>query len=419
MLRFTDNIIVQMTRNCNMKCKYCYEGQDHNKVIQHIDHEHFKELLDTAIYYRCVLGRIENPIHVHFHGGEVLTIPWDELKKDIEYLQARKMYFPNLDWCLQSNGLNITEDIAKYFAQRGISFSISYDGRHSTGRMSKEATEKFVQKLRFFNKEYGLRYAAISVITTENIKYWVDDMREVEDICDSVGINVICPPDGQEDLVPSYESQWYDLWEPVLKTFLKENPLRERDTLTSFGNFLGSKLFGDKNHAKTGCFNKLCGHGANMTAITPDFKLHPCDKYLTDGKYADLINKTTLLENDFLGLQQINRYLDFYEEMFSIFEEKGCSTCPAKNICPGECQAFNISKYGQPKIDDGNCFVYKNIYQFYESHWAEMLTHYNFSLQQHVEVDDVLPSALNELEKSNLKLIYTPYNKSITATIKE
>ena len=418
MLRFTDNIIVQMTRNCNMKCKYCYEGQNHNEKIQHINHEQFKEFLDTALYYRCVLGRIENPLHIHFHGGEVLTIPWDELQKDIEYLQARSRFFPNLSWCLQSNGLNINEEIAKFHAQRGISFSISYDGRHSTGRMSKEATDKFVQKLRFFNKEYGLRYAGISVITTENIKYWLDDMREVEDMFDSVGINIICPPDGLENLVPTYESQWYDLWQPVLKTFLQKNPLRERDTLTSFGNFLGSKLFGDKNHIKTGCFNKLCGHGA-MTAVTPDFQLHPCDKYLSDGKYSDLINKTTPTTNDFLGLQQIKRYLGFYEEMFDLFKEKGCCNCPAKNVCPGECQAFNISKYGKPKLDEGNCFLYKNMFNFYEEFWTKMLPNYNFSLPQHIEVDDIMPSALKELEENNLKLIYTPCNKSVTAVSKE
>ena len=141
-----------MTRDCNLRCKYCYEGHNLQKWNHtHIDHETFKQILDTAIYYRMILGRIENHLDVHFHGGEVTLIPWEELKKDIEYLLLRKTVFPNLTWCIQSNGTNITDDMAKFFSQRNETFGLSFDGFGSTARMSQLSSETFVDRLKYFN----------------------------------------------------------------------------------------------------------------------------------------------------------------------------------------------------------------------------------------------------------------------------
>ena len=87
MLRFTDNVIAQMTRECNCHCTYCYEHglDDSYWKGKRFTVESFKQAFDTYIYYRCILGRIENHCDWHFHGGEVLLLPFSELKQMFEY----------------------------------------------------------------------------------------------------------------------------------------------------------------------------------------------------------------------------------------------------------------------------------------------------------------------------------------------
>lgn len=415
MLRFTENVIIQMTRDCNMRCKYCYEG--HNRAEwknKYIDHETFKKIVDTAIYYRCILGRVENPINFHFHGGEVLLVPWEELKKDIEYLQMRKTVFPGISWCMQSNGLGITEEIARYFSQRGISFGISYDGRHATGRMTPSATDAFVHRLKQLNTDYGLRFSSLSVITKENMKDWLADMQEVDDFFDSYGMNFLCPDYTNEDIVPTPEEQWVYCYKPVLETFLTPRPLKERNLLTILQIFVEKKLFGLPKLYKTGCFDKLCGYGANMTSISPDLKAHPCDKFLEEGIYREMIDDISITKKDFLGLQQTLKTCQFYEQMFKLFDQNHCHSCPVDSMCAGDCQVFNISKLGHPQIDSSLCQVRRNIYNFLEEHWWEILQNLSITLSAKIgDVVAVLPSTVAELEKHNLRIEYDMSNNSV------
>lgn len=403
MLRFTDNLIIQMTRKCNLNCKYCYEQHVNLYGNKYINFEDFKKLVDTTLYYRCILGRLENHIDFHFHGGEVLLLPWDELKKDIEYLMLRKQIFPGIEWCIQSNGLKITDEIAQYFAVRGKAFGLSFDGFSATERMDSSTTQNFIKRLRFYHETYGTKFSSISVLTKDNIKNWYKDMVEVSDIMDTVGANILCPVIGQEDLVPSIEDQWNFYYKPVLESFKTDNPLRERELSVVLAVVIGQILFGLPTAGKTGCFNKLCGFGSNMTSVSPDLKLGACDKFLEKGPYRDLLKEYSLDKTDFLGLQQANRTIHFYKKMFKIFDELKCYECPAAGVCAGECQAYNTSKTGQLSLNSDNCTLIKKTYEFIENYWPEILQHMEIDLQACPLT--ITPTAQSRLEREGLSLM--------------
>ena len=402
MLRFTSNLIIQMTRKCNLNCKYCYEEHENPWGNKYISFEEFKKLVDTAIYYRCVLGRVENEINFHFHGGEVLTIPWDELRKCIEYVELRKQTFPGLTWCIQSNGLKINDDIAKFIASKDPSLGISFDGFEANDRLSKEGNIAFIEKLKRFHDLYGTRFASISVLTTDNIKTWYKDMKEVSSFFDSVGANVLNPRCGYEDRVPSEEDLWEYYYKPSLESFLTDNPLPERELIGIITQIIDGIVFGSPNTDKTGCFNKLCGHGANMTSVEPDLTLGCCDKFLSTGKYKDKLYSMNIDTLDFLGLQQINYTCHFYKEMFKLFDSMGCSNCRANRICGGDCQAFNISKYGEVRMDKARCSNIRKVYDFVADNWYKILQKTTVTVNS--TNLSILPSALAVLEKNNLEL---------------
>lgn len=402
MLRFTDNIIAQMTRECNLHCPHCYEGHDPYWVGKKIDHEKFKQILDTYIYQRCILG--QNPralVKFHFHGGEVLLLDPEELKKDILYLEKRKKSFPGISFLIQSNGVNLTEDLAEFFVENNIRFGCSFDG-YKSSRMSEDECHKLVDRLRYFHEKIGLRIGILGVLGSDNIKYWMKDARTLEDFSEGFGVNIMCSMDERD--IPTQDELW-DYWiEPTLQSWLTDKPFMERTIMGYIQRILDQIIFGYiPLGEKTGCFDRLCGFGSNMTSINPDLKLGTCDKYLSGAPFTKTKEIfTDLTQLDFLGAQQMNRLFQYYKGITEESNKKGCSFCPMKWICSGECQSYSLSKFGEIKLNDDLCKGYKRIYEFISKNWVELARKHPRELPggEH----DVTCYAREILEKNNMKL---------------
>lgn len=372
MLRFTSNIIGQNTLNCNLRCTYCYEAHN-KKTADYIDYKTFCQVLDNLLYYRCVLGARDNPVIWHFHGGEVLMLPWEELKAEILYVEERKKFFPKLDWCIQTNGTLVTDEIAQFFREHHHNIGFSFDGFGSNDRMSAEGNRKLIDHLRELHKKYQTEFSCLSVLTRKNMKTWLPDMMEVLDFCSSVGINVLC--DTSNDLIPNAEEQWTYWVEPVLKSLITPNPIPERNVRNILGRAVQKNLYNSDMIEKTGCFDRLCAFGSNMTSINPSLEMCGCDKHLDRGKFAeiDVLKKQSIYQRDFLGYQTAKKVVNHYAKVFELEREVGCNTCTATDLCPGECQAYSYSRYGKPTLNKELCQMYQKAYDFIDEHWPQIL----------------------------------------------
>ena len=405
MVRFTDNLIIQLTRDCNLHCEYCFQGNKFEWTSKTIDLDTFKKIVDTTIYYRCVLGRLENHIDFHFHGGEVTLLGEDLLVQMLEYVLYRKKYFPGIAISIQSNGLLVSETFYKYLVSKGITIGISFDGRRSTHRMSLEENDKLFEKIKYLSTTYGKNIGLLSVLTTENMKTWFEDMREIQPYVYSVGVNPVVTNECQDYLIPSLEDQYTYWLKPVLESYCTTDPVFERDVSIIIQKVVGDIVFElDKSNLKTGCFDRLCGHGSNMIAIDPNLNLASCDKFLEEGAFIHKREYKTLEDRDFLGLQQIKKVLTFYKDIVEAEDKVGCDFCKAKWMCNGECQSYMISKIGKVHIPNTVCDVYKRVYDFIKNNWITIASHNDVKL--------ILPSsrirteALAELETCNKKILY-------------
>lgn len=399
MLRFTTNIIGQGTLDCNLRCKYCYENHDCEKG-KYLDYNTFTKVFDTYVYNRCVLGRKENPIVWHFHGGEIFMMPWEELLAEIEYVEERAKFFPNISWCIQTNGLLITDEIAEWFSKKEQSIGFSFDGYNTENRMSKEANIKLIEKLRDFHEAYGTRFSCLMVLSKDNMKTWFEDACSIMDFCDNVGINLLC--DLNDDNIPTPEEQW-DYWiKPVLDSLLTDDPLFERNVETELSKTLEYMLFNIESRGKTGCFDRLCAFGTNMIAITPHLQMHGCDKFLDKGEFIKERKSFSVFSRDFLGINAVNNALKHYKKVFKEEKKLGCDFCPAKWLCPGECQSYNISRFGDVKISDNMCEIYNRVYDFVDENWTKIL------LKRPIRIDncttDVSAYALARCRDEGLEL---------------
>lgn len=369
-----------MTTACNHRCKYCYEHSSTPVKSETMTLESFKEALDTAIYHRCILGSIDNTLDWHFHGGEVMLIPWETLKQMILYVEERQKCFPNVTWSMQSNGTLITDEIAKFFAIRGKDFGFSWDGFGDNMRMSAEDNQKLIDNLSLYHEKYNLNSNYLLVLSKQNMKTWIEDFLAVKELigASQIGINVLCDVDDSN--IPSIDELWTYWAEPVLKSFLTKKPIIERNICIMMHQALSGIVYSIKKKEKTGCFDRICAHGSNMTTITPSYNMRPCDKYLEYGNFINKRENWNIKDRDFLGLQTMNYVYHFYDKIFKEEAKLGCDSCYANAICQGECQSYNISRYGDVKIGGSFCPLYRKIYEFIEDNWIDILSQNRISL---------------------------------------
>lgn len=119
-------IILQLTQNCNLRCKYCvYSEADEfhrSHSTKHMTWETAKRAVDFLRDHS-----VDSPIvNIAFYGGEPL-LEFPLMQDIIEYskscFRGKKLTFN-----MTSNGTLINDDIIKYLEKQDISLMISLDG---------------------------------------------------------------------------------------------------------------------------------------------------------------------------------------------------------------------------------------------------------------------------------------------------
>lgn len=118
-------ITLQITQQCNMRCKYCiysgnYISRKHSTEVMSL--ETAKKAIDFLIGHSSGM----NEVTLGFYGGEPL-LHFDLLKKCYEYALAQadgKLLLPNIT----TNGTLFDNENLKFFNEHNFSVSLSLDG---------------------------------------------------------------------------------------------------------------------------------------------------------------------------------------------------------------------------------------------------------------------------------------------------
>lgn len=408
LLRFTDNLIMQLTRDCNLRCSYCFQGDKKKWKNKIMSYEDFSRLVDSTIYERCVLGDKDNYINFHFHGGEITLLGSEEIIRRMEYIKKRAQFFNGVCISIQSNGVDFDETLAKYLAENSLVLGLSFDS-WINDRLSESKTKEMMNRLKGYHEKYGTKFGLLSTITSKNVKTWLKDNLDLIDWVEMLGVNIVCTNQTDDWLVPTPEDVLNYVYLPIVKSWLTNKPIYERDTKIAAEQILQELLFiTEEERKKTGCFNQFCGHLSNMIAVDPDLKLTGCDKYQENG---DFIEQAKVLydidKKDFLGLNQIREYFNFCKELNEVRKKNSCNQCPADSFCPGQCQSYSLSRFGKvTTIDQDWCKVYNNLFEFIENNWEDIIC--NMKFQTTVPVLRIRNEAKRRLKEKGIKLTYDP-----------
>lgn len=185
------NGLLLCTKECNLRCKYCFEESMHSEICMPISEiranfdyfldNHFDKFIRELIDINTGLNRKETDIT--FHGGEPLLVGYDLLKKGFDMVKK----YPNTIIAIQTNGTLITDEIVRLFKEYDVRVGISIDGpeymhdayrRNIGDKGSFRSVYENILKMR----EAGVLVGALATVTDITVKNPEDFYRFFRDL---------------------------------------------------------------------------------------------------------------------------------------------------------------------------------------------------------------------------------------------
>ena len=374
----TNMLILKITRDCNLRCKYCYVHGKDNYKGEKIEFELFKKIIEKIIIDRST-NRIsqKEKFSLIFHGGEPLLYTPNELTKMMNYAEKRFIDSDiNFSFGMQTNLTLLTDDLALVLNRYSVSLGISFDGidNGNISRTSAYDVDNFEDKFKILDN-YSIGYGFLMVVSESNIhtiKESVDFLKKEYNI-KAIKINYAEDVNNIGGEVSGKEF-FEKGWKPFLEEFIETGELIESNLQFTFKTFITNSLAHTDNNHKSNCGLKICGGGSRIIEMNPDGEVYLCGRYSKDFEEAYIQN---VLDYDFLELHQINTYLNFVSKKSKIISKVGCDLCLADNICDHGCMAFHYSKFNKYGIrEDLVCEIFKNLYKYYVKNQFELIKAY-------------------------------------------
>lgn len=127
LLRKIGKMTLQVTQNCNFRCKYCvYSGAENSYQRVHSNKVMNWNTARKAIDFLWEHSIDSKDVNIGFYGGEPL-LEFDLIKKAIEY-SRKKFMGKEISFSMTTNGTLLTEEIIRFLSKNKVQLVISLDG---------------------------------------------------------------------------------------------------------------------------------------------------------------------------------------------------------------------------------------------------------------------------------------------------
>lgn len=375
MFEHAKNIVIKVTRDCNLRCKYCYVADKDLYKGERMPFSVFKQLINRIVEDKVLNGKTGdgNEFSIVFHGGEPTLLGYDTLNLFLAY--AYDLFKANdlhVDIGIQTNSTLVDDKLISLFRDFGVHVGLSFDGQHSANRSRTSLNTKHYLALFSKLRKNRVEYGNITVVNPQNINSVEKNLRFFEKHQITTKFNYA------EDVfgIGGCEVSGEDFFEKVAKPFLRRYIREAKEGCENFfdfdidsivKDFFSRKLLGQiqirKNKNVRGiCNTEFCGSGCYVLEVSPDGTVNACGRYDRDEHYS-IVGRIN--DNDLLGLR---KRIKFYDLLYLKHKEvlnKNCDLCPAAGICDFGCMAFHYVKYRRFGIrEDLVCNYYKPLYSY-------------------------------------------------------
>lgn len=355
---------------CNLDCAYCYYLEKENLYASNRKHQMSDELLERFVR-EYIRSQSRAEILFTWHGGETLLRPITFYQKALD-LQKRYGGNRQIDNCLQTNGVLLTDEWCEFFKKNNFLVGISLDGPkdiHNKYRRSKQGHSTFDDVMRGIEllQKHDVMFNILSVINKENAQYPLEVYHFFKEIgCNYLQFSPIVErvshltaglkhtnPAVQTDLVLAPYSitadEFADFYIAIFNEWVRNDVGKTYIQLfdSTLANWIGEQ-------PSICTMAKHCGH-AGVMEFNGD--VYSCDHFVYPEYKIGNIYKETLTSMMFSQKQQ-KFGLDKYKSL-----PNQCMECQFLNICYGECpkNRFIEDKYGNPGLN----YLCKGLYRFF------------------------------------------------------
>ena len=311
---------------CNLSCEYCF----YRDVSEHREHLGFGTMsLETAeILIKKALAFADgHPVAFAFQGGEptLCGLPFFEhfTKTVKQYNRKNSPVF----YSIQTNGAQITDEWAQFFADHQFLVGLSLDGDLEGNKFRKKPSgqNSFYQILNAAEilRRHGAEFNILTVLTG----YCAENGERIYRYFRAKGfrylqfIPCLRPFDSKEEselyMTPE---QYADFLIKVFNLYVKDYVRGQYISVRQFDNWV--RLFLGQQTEQCG----ILGHCSHQFVSESNGNIYPCDFYCTDEYLLG-----NILETDFRTMANSKTATDFIKESLPVPDR--CKQCKVYPLC--------------------------------------------------------------------------------------
>lgn len=350
-------LIKPASSNCNLRCKYCfYHSVAESRNIKSygiMSEETLEQIVKKA------LGYADYVCAFIFQGGEPTLAGLEFYKKLIQLQKKYNHKNLKIDNSIQTNGMLIDADWAKFLADNNFLVGLSLDGPkdiNDANRVGLKGEGSFGTVMKtagIFNK-YKVNYNILSVInrnvanhTTKTYNFFKKhDFRYIQFIpCldpfgEEGGLVYSLTPDIYARFLKSLFDYWYS---DIIK-----------------GDMVSIRFFDNIVRMAMGYKPEACGMSGRCACqfvVEADGSTYPCDFYVIDEWYMGNIKDKDL--NELKDSKAVKKFVEV-----SKYVAPECRKCQWFDLCRGGCRR-NREPFidGKPSLNYF-CSAYKEFFEY-------------------------------------------------------
>lgn len=336
-----EQLILQVTQNCNLRCDYCvysgnYETRGHSDkrmsfvtACKAIDF--FREHIDN-----------QDEVVIGFYGGEPL-LEFPLIKQCVDYAKKR-LKGKKIEYSITTNATLLSDEIIEFFIRNDFSVTVSLDGpkefqdecrRFFYGNKgSYNIVMKNLHRIREFDSDYFEKNVRINtVLVTERGYQCIDDFFNGEEIFSNLAVSASVVSDNYSKNQILVSEKFHTEYQYALfKTFLAKMGELSKENSSSLIQGYMKELYRICGDADTKSREELptvwhrggpCIPGIMRLFVTVDGTFLPCERVCEISEYARIGSLDTGLD-----LQKMEAILNVEK-----ITEKECKKCWAYSKC--------------------------------------------------------------------------------------
>jgi len=340
---------------CNLRCKYCYYLEKKDLYPDDKRYIMSDEILESFVK-DYLQSQTMPQVLFTWHGGEALMRNITFYKRALE-LQRKYGRGRQIDNCIQTNGILLTDEWCRFFKDNNFLVGISVDGPqhcHDKYRrgVNNEPTFYKVMKGLSLLKKHGVEHNVMGVVNDYNVNYPIEFYNFFKSIdCRYIQFSPIVEHiDGKMAPWNVPASGWGDFLIAIFDEWVR------KDVGWFYIQYFDSALANWVGVEPGTCtFDKYCGH-AGVMEFNGD--LYCCDHFVYPQYKLGNIRRQTLTELMYSPRQQ-----EFGREKFDKLPRQ-CKQCDVLFACNGECPKNRIIKTTEG--EDGLNYLCEGYYRFYK-----------------------------------------------------